>query len=181
MATELDQFQGHVARADADLEAQLAGLSEQLVDVLDQLTRLRQDVCPADATGIDYVAFEERFRGDSAEVKDSQRDYVGRFASATAGGPVIDIGCGRGEMLELLREAGIEALGVDTDDAMLAVCRRKGLTVEQEDGLEWLRARRRWIAARDLSRPGRRAPQLPRSGRAGRARIPPRSAPAGRW
>ena len=96
VATELDQFQGHVAQADADLEAQLAGLTEQLIDVLDQLTRLRQDVCPADATaGIDYVAFEERFRGDSAEVKDSQRDYVGRFASATAGGPIIDIGCGR--------------------------------------------------------------------------------------
>ena len=141
VATELDQFQGHVAQADADLEAQLAGLTEQLIDVLDQLTRLRQDVCPADATaGIDYVAFEERFRGDSAEVKDSQRDYVGRFASATAGGPIIDIGCGRGEMLELLRDACMEAIGVDSDDGMLAVCRRKGLTVEHGDALEWLRA-----------------------------------------
>ena len=106
VATELDQFQGHVAQADADLEAQLAGVTEKLIDVLDQLTSPRQHVCPADATaGIDYVAFEERFRG-SAEVKDAQRDYVGRFASSTAGGPVVDIGCGRGEMFELLRRPG---------------------------------------------------------------------------
>jgi O-antigen chain-terminating methyltransferase len=79
-----------------------------------------------------YLAFEERFRGASEKIRESQRDYVPRFA---AGGRILDAGCGRGEFLELLAEAGLEGYGVDRDPGMVALCREKGLAVEEGDVL----------------------------------------------
>ncbi len=51
-------------------------------------------------------------------------------------GPVLDVGCGRGELLVLLREAGIAARGVDADGDMVAFARGEGSTVEQADALD---------------------------------------------
>jgi SAM-dependent methyltransferase len=53
----------------------------------------------------DYLGFEERFRGSEEAIKERQRPYVDYFKRA---GTVLDIGCGRGEFLELLREAGVD-------------------------------------------------------------------------
>ncbi len=83
---------------------------------------------------IDYVRFEARFRGTPEELKERQRPYVEYFPQ----GPVADLGCGRGEFLELLREAGIAAKGVDGEPGMIAACRERGLDVEQGDLLEFL-------------------------------------------
>ncbi len=52
--------------------------------------------------------------------------------------PVLDLGCGRGEFLELLREAGVEARGVDGDPRMVAECRQKGLDVVEGDLARYL-------------------------------------------
>jgi 2-polyprenyl-3-methyl-5-hydroxy-6-metoxy-1,4-benzoquinol methylase len=90
---------------------------------------------------VDYVAFEERFRGESEGVKESQSDYVHYYPPPSEPGAIVDIGCGRGEMLELLLDAGHEAVGVDSDAGMVAVCREKGLTVDEDNGLTWLAAR----------------------------------------
>ena len=56
-------------------------------------------------------------------------------------GEVADLGCGRGEMLELLRERGVEALGVDTSAEMVAIAREKGLRAEHGDLFAFLAAR----------------------------------------
>jgi O-antigen chain-terminating methyltransferase len=69
-------------------------------------------------------------RGDTAEIRERQRDYVADFQSS---GPVLDLGCGRGEFVALLSEAGIEARGVDADADMVAFARGEGLDVEQAD------------------------------------------------
>ena len=53
--------------------------------------------------------------------------------------PVLDIGCGRGEFLELLKEAGIQASGVDTNQEMIRHCRSKGLEASSGDGLTYLK------------------------------------------
>jgi SAM-dependent methyltransferase len=53
-------------------------------------------------------------------------------------GPVLDVGCGRGELLELLREAGTEARGIDLDHGMVDRSRRKGLDVELADAVAYL-------------------------------------------
>ena len=55
---------------------------------------------------------------------------------------MVDLGCGRGEFLELLREAGVEGRGVDRDEHMVARCRSKGLDVEHDDVLAYLRRQR---------------------------------------
>jgi 2-polyprenyl-3-methyl-5-hydroxy-6-metoxy-1,4-benzoquinol methylase len=86
------------------------------------------------AAEIDYAGFEERLRS-SEIVKDKQRIYVPYFAGK---GPVLDVGCGRGEFLELMSAAGIEARGLDSDLDMVLQCKEKGLDVAQCDALQYL-------------------------------------------
>jgi SAM-dependent methyltransferase len=92
---------------------------------------------PPDAAEMDYAGFEERVR-DSERVKARQRGYLEYFAGK---GPVIDVGCGRGEFLELMREAGIDAMGLDQDLDMALLCKDKGLDVVQCDAIGYLAGR----------------------------------------
>ena len=93
---------------------------------------------PAAAALPDYFAFESRMRGSVDAIRDRQRRYVDEFRTAA---PVLDVGCGRGEFLELLREAGVEARGIDADADMVAYARGEGLAVEQADLVGYLEAR----------------------------------------
>ena len=90
---------------------------------------------PAAAALPDYFAFESRMRGSVDAIRERQRRYVEDFREAA---PVLDIGCGRGELLQLLREAGVEARGIDADADMVAYARGDGLDVEQADLVEYL-------------------------------------------
>ena len=89
----------------------------------------------APAEAFDYFAFEARMRGSRTDVLERQRPYVADFADAA---PVLDVGCGRGEFLSLLRDAGIEATGIDRDPDMVGLCRADGLEVEQGDAIAHL-------------------------------------------
>ena len=80
-----------------------------------------------------YSLFEERFRGSPEEVAEKQLFYLPLLDGV--GGPVLDVGCGRGEFLTLLRERGIAASGVEINPIAVAACREKGLMVAQGDGL----------------------------------------------
>jgi len=86
---------------------------------------------------MDYVSFEERYRGNSEEIKRRLTVYVDYFKRCSK---VVDIGCGRGEFLELLKENGIGAFGVDMNDDMVEVCLKKGLDVKWDDALSYLRS-----------------------------------------
>ncbi len=90
---------------------------------------------PAAASLPDYFAFESRMRGSVDAVRERQRAYVDDFREAA---PVLDVGCGRGELLLLLREAGVEARGIDADADMVAYARGEGLDVEQADLVDYL-------------------------------------------
>ncbi len=85
---------------------------------------------------LDNLSFEDHFRGTEADIRERQRVYLEWFRT---GGQVIDVGCGRGEFLELLRDAGIPAIGVDTDLDVVLACREKGLHVVHADVMEYLR------------------------------------------
>ena len=85
----------------------------------------------------DYAGFEERFRGSEDEIKERQRIYLQYFKGREN---IIDIGCGRGEFLELLQESGIQARGVDLDLDMVLLCRDKGLDVVRGDAFAYLGA-----------------------------------------
>ncbi len=93
---------------------------------------------PAPEMPFDYGRFAERFRGSEDYVKKNLQFYLPRFQGR---GPVLDIGCGRGEFLEMMRDAGIEARGVDLSEESIARCRQKGLDAEQADLFPYLRDR----------------------------------------
>ncbi len=86
-----------------------------------------------------YAGFEDLFRGSEDEISGRMSDYVTIFQGAS---DVLDVGCGRGEFLELLRAAGITARGVDQNHEMVERCRAKGFDVAETDGLAFLLASR---------------------------------------
>jgi SAM-dependent methyltransferase len=82
-----------------------------------------------------YAAFEDLFRGPDDRVRELQRVYVSVLDGR---GPVLDLGCGRGEFLDLLREAAIEYRGVAADPGMVERARERGHDVIEADGIECL-------------------------------------------
>ncbi|HEY4230727.1 MAG TPA: class I SAM-dependent methyltransferase [Thermoanaerobaculia bacterium] len=87
-----------------------------------------------------YALFEERFRGSPKQIAEAQRFYLPFLKDAP--GPILDVGCGRGEFLGLLQSAGIRAKGVESNPVSAAACRAAGLDVEEGDGIAALSARR---------------------------------------
>jgi len=83
----------------------------------------------------DYGRFAERFRGSEDYVKQTQQFYVPYFKDCRN---VLDIGCGRGEFLELLKAAGIPAKGIEQSEELIALCRHRGLEGEQADLFTYL-------------------------------------------
>ena len=90
-----------------------------------------------DFARLDWLKFAEKFRGREEYIKERQRMYADRYKGSEG---VLDIGCGRGEMLEILRDAGIAARGIDLSDESVAMCRGKGLDAEKADLFEYLDA-----------------------------------------
>jgi SAM-dependent methyltransferase len=119
---------------------QLGGRVNQLGSGLDELTeRLYSRPYVAETTGAEgqsaYVDFEAVFRGPEERVRKLLQPYVELLRDHA---PVLDVGCGRGELLQLLAEAGVEARGIDIDPGMVERTRAKGLRVEQTDAISYL-------------------------------------------
>jgi 2-polyprenyl-3-methyl-5-hydroxy-6-metoxy-1,4-benzoquinol methylase len=88
-----------------------------------------------------YEQLERRFRGSREQIKALQATYVERVQSAikrTGEKPVIDLGCGRGEWLELMRDHNIKARGIDMNERFVTECRQLGLTVDLQDAFSAL-------------------------------------------
>lgn len=98
---------------------------------------------PAALAGIPesfYLAFEERFRGDEATLCERLAYYLpllSEVAPLQQGLPLVDIGCGRGEWLQML-PAGCARIGIDLNALNVAACHARGLPAEQADALHWL-------------------------------------------
>jgi O-antigen chain-terminating methyltransferase len=131
----LQSMRERVSRAERKLRRVLYVLTD------DQMTgerlKIERKAVPSQALepDFDYFGFEEKFRGSEEDIKGRQRAYLEYFQGQN---DILDIGCGRGEFLELLREAGIKVKGVDLDLDMVLYCREKGLDVVQEDGFAYL-------------------------------------------
>ena len=87
-----------------------------------------------------YASFEDQFRGDRDEVRRRLEVYVPILKEAQITGGVVDVGCGRGEWLDLLRSEGIEGQGVDRNRVFVEECRRAGLAVIEADALTHFRS-----------------------------------------
>lgn len=94
-------------------------------------TRAAEAHCvPLAPSGVD-----EAMRGSPESIKERQQRYLPYFAGAV---DVLDVGCGAGPFLELLRDAGISAHGVELDPDLALWCQERGLTVRCADALEYL-------------------------------------------
>jgi SAM-dependent methyltransferase len=87
---------------------------------------------------LDYFDFENRFRGSREDIKKIQSRYVEYFKKAGSG-TILDIGCGRGEFLELMKDNGITAKGIDVYPPFIHFCSQKGFNVEKTDALMYLK------------------------------------------
>jgi O-antigen chain-terminating methyltransferase len=159
-----DTFGPHLdRRVDTQMEsykAGLAALSRTISDLTRRLDRLmmREGEAPGapqsgagEALGGEgftafkdqfYHRLENRYRGSREEIANRLRIYLPDVEAAvqrTGGKPVMDLGCGRGEWLQVLGEAGVEnAFGVDTNPVQIHEAQELGLDVRQGDAVRML-------------------------------------------
>jgi O-antigen chain-terminating methyltransferase len=126
-----------------DLET-IRGEYEKLIHHELKLIRQKASLAPAAPRAeplaqphvyIDWFRFADAFRGSEERIREHQKMYMQKFAGAT---DVLDVGCGRGEFLEVARDAGIPARGIDQSDECIAVCRSKGLEAERAELFTYL-------------------------------------------
>ena len=117
--------------------AVVAAMNEEIEARASLLKVLEKKVSetPIDTAECSYFVFEERFRGSREEIMKRQSVFLRHFTGCKN---VLDIGCGRGEFLELLRTEGIGSYGIDVDEDMVNYCRSRGLCVERIDAISYL-------------------------------------------
>lgn len=125
-----------LADLDEQLERRASAIERRLVALEEAVTT---GLGPAALAGapFDYTTFEDAFRGSRDQVRALLERYLEYFPTPAAG-PVVDLGCGRGEFLELLKAAGVAAWGVEHNERRVAECHARSLEVRQGDLLEVL-------------------------------------------
>ena len=153
MGDRLQSLSDQHERNDSYLKSDLAQQKRLITLFLEQaqqqfpeLTQPRSDSAfkPENYHALDafYIALEDEFRGRREEIKDRLRVYLPYLDSATLNirdSLILDLGCGRGEWLDLLRESGYTAQGIDLNQIALEQCRAKNLDVLEADALRHLR------------------------------------------
>ena len=134
-ADETARARDDAGRLLRELEERLARLERRERGTAAAPTAVTVAAQPSAATVPDYFAYESRMRGSVEAIRERQRPYVEVFRGAA---PVLDVGCGRGELVGLLRDAGIDARGIDADADMVAYARGDGLDIEQADAVTYL-------------------------------------------
>lgn len=95
---------------------------------------------PVTPKNYEYLLFENRYRGKEEDIKKKMSDYVKLIKENTKNlKNVIEVGPGRGELLSLLKENNIDAVGVELDDAMCEVLKEKNLNFIKNDAISYLK------------------------------------------
>lgn len=84
----------------------------------------------------EYLELEKRYRGSEQDIAERIATYLPHLEKVP--GEVLDLGCGRGEALDVLGQHGIDARGIDSSREMVALCREKGLRADEGDLLDSL-------------------------------------------
>ncbi len=152
-AIEVQNEIQHIAQQNRDQKLNILAQQKNLASLMDRLEQKAvEDRFFREGKGLVqeqshqfdafYVSFEDRFRGTQADIKERQRVYLPYVEAAlknTGNASVVDAGCGRGEWLELLKEQGVHARGVDVNRIMVAQSKEHGLDVEEADIVEYLK------------------------------------------
>lgn len=115
-------------------KAKKDGIKVELVKAKEKLKEEKLKV--KDNVELDYFLFENKFRGAEKSIKKNQEYYLPYFENKKN---ILDIGCGRGEFLELMNEKNIPANGVDVYDEFVEYCKDKGLKAVVDDALSYVR------------------------------------------
>ena len=118
---------------DIENRAWLAGILEE--KIAKSKEKRSDEMLSSQVKGLNYFIFEDRFRGSRNDTKAKQLKFVKYFEGCKN---VLDIGCGRGEFLELLKDNGISGHGIDIDEDMVRYCRSRDLNVEKLDAVSYL-------------------------------------------
>ena len=133
LLAEIERLQIEVRQARTELALQ----SRNIDRVTNPPSASSQPVSDTHMLDALYAALEDRFRGTRSDIKKQFKHYL-QYVSDAA--PVIDLGCGRGEWLEILNEAGITSRGVDTNQVQVELCRSRGLEVIEGDFIGYLQS-----------------------------------------
>jgi O-antigen chain-terminating methyltransferase len=87
-----------------------------------------------------YFSLEEALRGTPEQIKEEAKGYLPLLEKAGITADIIDIGCGRGEWLEVLRESGFRARGIDQNHIAVEHCRGLSLDVVASEARAYLRS-----------------------------------------
>lgn len=140
-SAEIQQrFWDELIRVRADYERMIHSelrLLRQRSSLARSVEHVVSESAPIELAAVDWLKFAERFRGTEEDIRARQKIYAPRFREHA---PVLDLGCGRGEMLEMFREAGIAARGIDSHDDSIALCQASGLEAEKADLFQYLSA-----------------------------------------
>lgn len=142
----------HITRQVQDHTYTLLDQQRRLGVFLDEIARAKPEALSSEQAALFlderdhmldamYLTFEDRFRGSREDIKERLRVYIPHVNAVVKGkgSSVLDIGCGRGEWLELLSENGIEARGIDLNKIMVRQCRDRGFDVQESDAMEFLK------------------------------------------
>jgi O-antigen chain-terminating methyltransferase len=150
---DLESLEQRQTSDSAFIKAELSRQSELVHKLIDRIslgtkTKSKRaadgELSELDAHHLDafYFSFENRFRGPREEIKRRMQFYLPLVEGCGAGKrsrPIVDLGCGRGEWLELLKQQKLTATGVDVNQAMIDQCKERRLDVVQADAIEFLR------------------------------------------
>lgn len=140
--TTADNLRGQTATLSRDIEMlreelkKKAGLSAK--ETVKELAKIELS-----SESYLYFAFENSFRGSKEAIREIQKGYLEPIRKAkedSKGGFLLDVGCGRGEFLKLLKENGIPARGVDGTKSMIDACGEQGVEAVFGDALDYLRS-----------------------------------------
>jgi SAM-dependent methyltransferase len=129
---------GVAQQASLVLKREVARLASGPLPAAPHASGAPNPAAPAFAPALDaykYLAFEDRFRGSRDDIRARFESYLPFFEGTSE---VLDVGCGRGEFLELLSRNGISARGIDLNHEMVETCRAGGLDVTEADAVGYL-------------------------------------------
>jgi len=149
----------------AELQALKAQVEKQIDDLIERLQKSRMDIAQQEtrlarllegtvSTTVQqtqpahpeqdhlldslYFSLEDVLRGTPEQIKEEVKVYLPVLQRAGINSGILDVGCGRGEWLQVLREAGFEARGIDTNRILVQQCKDLSLQVEEREALEFL-------------------------------------------